>query len=90
MSCRICVDVCPFDAIVMDQEFELSAYDRQQSMTHTKDRLLKSAEYFQQIRPTEAAVVDARLAAKAKKAPPAAPAVPSPPTPSTTPEPPNA
>ena len=67
MSCRICVDVCPFDAIEMDNEFELSGYGREQDMLHRKDRLLKSNDYFRQIRPAEAAVVDARLAAKAKK-----------------------
>ena len=72
MSCRICVDVCPFDAIEMDKEFELSAHDRFESMTSDKTKLLKSNEYFQTIRPTEAAVVDQRLAAKAKKPAPAA------------------
>jgi len=67
MSCRICVDVCPFDAIEMDNDFELGAYDRFQSLVFEKDKLLKSAEYFAQIKPTEAAEVNARLAAKAKK-----------------------
>ena len=28
MSCQICVEVCPFDAIRMDNEFELSTTDR--------------------------------------------------------------
>jgi Pyruvate/2-oxoacid:ferredoxin oxidoreductase delta subunit len=28
MSCQICVEVCPFDAIKMDQEFELATADR--------------------------------------------------------------
>ena len=28
MSCQICVEVCPFDAIKMDTEFELSTDDR--------------------------------------------------------------
>jgi NADH-quinone oxidoreductase subunit I len=70
MSCRICVDVCPFDAIEMDNQYELSAGDRYEHMMYNKEKLLKSAEYFQQIKPTEAATVDQRLAAKAaKKAP---------------------
>ena len=74
MSCRICVDVCPFDAIEMDNQHELSTYDRREPLVYTKAALLKSADYFKQIKPAEAAVVDARLAAKAKKAaPPAAP-----------------
>jgi len=71
MSCRICVDVCPFDAIEMDKEFELASADRFPSMTYRKEELLKSNEYFQQIRPKESAGVDARLAAKAKKPAPA-------------------
>ena len=71
MSCRICVDVCPFDAIEMDNEYELSSEDRVAEMLLTKQRLLKSAEYFKAIRPKEAAVVEERLAAKrAKTAPP--------------------
>ena len=68
MSCRICVDVCPFDAIEMDTEFELGAYDRFQSLMFPKEKLLRSAEHFAAIHPTEAAQVNARLAAKAAKA----------------------
>ncbi len=67
MSCRICVDVCPFDAIEMDNQYELSGYDRAGEMYFTKEKLLKSADYFKSIKPTEAAVVDQRLAAKKKK-----------------------
>ena len=71
MSCRICVDVCPFDAIEMDNQFELSDTDRFQRMVLDKEKLLKSNEHFQRIHPTEAATVDQRLAAKAAKAAPA-------------------
>ena len=74
MSCRICVDVCPFDAIEMDNQYEFAATDRFEHMIFHKDKLLKSAEYFQQIKPTEAGVVDQRLAAKAAKAASAKPA----------------
>ena len=70
MSCRICVDVCPFDAIEMDNQFELSDTDRFGHMVYNKEKLLRSNEYFQKIKPTEAATVDARLAAKAAKAAP--------------------
>ncbi len=78
MSCRICVDVCPFDAIEMDNAYELSAEDRKPAMLLDKAALLKSNEYFQRIKPEEAAQVDARLAAKAAKAaPPQAPSTPS-------------
>jgi len=70
MSCRICVDVCPFDAIEMDNDYELSDTDRFGHLVFRKDKLLKPNEYFQQIKPTEAATVDQRLAAKAAKAKP--------------------
>jgi NADH-quinone oxidoreductase subunit I len=68
MSCRICVDVCPFDAIFMDNQYELSSHERFGSMVSNKQQLLKSAEYFQSIKPAEAAVVNQRLAAKQAKA----------------------
>ena len=84
MSCRICVDVCPFDAIEMDNQFELSSTDRFDAMVLNQQKLLKSAEYFRNIKPAESAVVDQRLAAKKPKSePPAPPAAPTaqPPTP---------
>ncbi len=68
MSCRICVDVCPFDAIEMDNQYEFSSSDRVKQMVFDKQRLLKSAEYFQQIKPTESATVEQRLAPKRAKA----------------------
>ena len=76
MSCQICVEVCPFDAIKMDTDFELSTQNRFDDLLWPKQRLAKSNEYYHQIHPTEAAAVDAELAAaRAKAAPkPAAPA----------------
>ena len=68
MSCRICVDVCPFDAIEMDNQYELSTTDRYEPLLFNKEKLLKSADYFQQIKPTESAAVEARLAPKRKAA----------------------
>ena len=68
MSCRICVDVCPFDAIEMDNQYELADTDRWGRMVYDKQQLLKSAEYFQQIKPSESAEVEARLAPKRAKA----------------------
>ena len=82
MSCRICVDVCPFEAIEMDNEYELASTGRTTDMLFKKERLLKSNEYFQKIKPEEAAVVDRRLAAKQPKAPEAKTAEPqAPPAP---------
>jgi NADH-quinone oxidoreductase subunit I len=68
MSCQICVEVCPFEAIKMDTEFELSTVDRFKELLLTKDQLAKSNEYYRKVHPTEAAEVDARLAAEKAKA----------------------
>jgi NADH-quinone oxidoreductase subunit I len=83
MSCQICVEVCPFDAIKMDVDFEQSSTDRFSDLLWPKQRLAKSNEYYHEIHPTEAAAVDAELAAaRAKTAAPkpAAAAPSSPPT----------
>jgi len=68
MSCQICVEVCPFDAIKMDNEFELSTTDRFGALLLDKHKLAKPNEYYRRIHPTEAAEVDARLAAEKVKA----------------------
>ena len=89
MSCQICVEVCPFDAIKMDTDFELSTGNRFSGLLWDKKHLAKSNEHYHKIHPTEAAAVDAQLAAdraktaaKAKAAaeakPAAAPATPPP------------
>ena len=68
MSCQICVEVCPFEAIKMDTEFELSTADRFGGLLLKKDQLAKSNEAYHKIHPTEAAEVDGRLAAEKAKA----------------------
>ncbi len=73
MSCQICVEVCPFDSIKMDTQFELSNADRFEGLLLHKEQLAKSNEYYHEIHPTEADEVDTRLAdqrarAEAKKA----------------------
>ena len=68
MSCQICVEVCPFEAIKMDTEFELSQTDRFSGLLMRKAQLAKSNEYYRGIHPTEAQEVDARLAAEKAKA----------------------
>jgi NADH-quinone oxidoreductase subunit I len=68
MSCQICVEVCPFEAIKMDKEFELSRRERFDALLMRKDELSKSNEYYHKICPTEAADVDAKLAAAAEAA----------------------
>ena len=68
MSCQICVEVCPFEAIKMDTEFELSTDDRFGGLLLDRKQLAKSNQYYREIHPTEAAGVDARLAAEKAKA----------------------
>jgi NADH-quinone oxidoreductase subunit I len=69
MSCQICVEVCPFDAIKMDTLFELSTADRFAGLLVNKEQLTKSNDYYRGIHPTEAAGVDAGFAeAKARAA----------------------
>lgn len=68
MSCQICVEVCPFDAIKMDTAFELSATDRFGGLLLDKHDLAKPNAYYHQLHPAEAAETDARLAAEAAQA----------------------
>jgi len=68
MSCQICVEVCPFDAIKMDQVFELATTDRFHGLLLHKEQLARPNRYFHQIHPAEAAVIDARLAEEKRQA----------------------
>ncbi|HTU50427.1 MAG TPA: 4Fe-4S dicluster domain-containing protein, partial [Acidobacteriaceae bacterium] len=67
MSCQICVEVCPFDAIKMDTDYELSTTNRFSALLWDKQHLAKSNEHYHKIHPTEAAAVDAALAAERAK-----------------------
>jgi NADH-quinone oxidoreductase subunit I len=85
MQCQICVEVCPFDAIKMDNNYEKSQYGRFDELVEHLPDLLKSNEFYNRIKPTEATAIDIKLKAekekKAKKAGPTAaakPAVPAP------------
>lgn len=77
MQCQICAEVCPFDAIKMDCAFEKSQSGRFEQLVEHLPDLLKPNSYYHQIKPHEAAAVDAKLKAererKAKKAAPAPP-----------------
>src|SRR2546425_665466 len=91
MQCQICVEVCPFEAIKMDNDYEKSQYGRFDDLVEHLPDLLKSNDYYHKVKPTEATTVDAKLKAdaekKAKKAAPkpaaaaAAPAKPAAPAP---------
>jgi len=67
MSCQICAEVCPFDAIKMNTEFELSTDDRFGGLLLRKEQLARSNEYYRKIHPGEAAAVDEHLAGEKAK-----------------------
>jgi NADH-quinone oxidoreductase subunit I len=67
MSCQICVEVCPFESIKMDTQFELSTTDRFGGLILDCEHLAKPNSYYHKIHPTEAAAVDAHLAAEKVK-----------------------
>jgi len=68
MSCQICVEVCPFDSIKMNTEFELSTDDRFGRLLLRKADLAKPASYYHQLHPVEATQVEALLAAEKSRA----------------------
>ncbi|HEX9013467.1 MAG TPA: hypothetical protein VF813_08120, partial [Anaerolineaceae bacterium] len=78
---------CPFDAIKMDHDFEITSYDRFKTNIFDKERLSRPASYYASIRPANYAAEEtarrekeaAKAAAAAAKKPaaPAAPPAPS-------------
>jgi NADH-quinone oxidoreductase subunit I len=66
MNCGLCAEYCPFDAIKMDHDYELASYGRN---IFAMDKLSKPAEYYEKIRPANAARENAaRLAKEAARA----------------------
>ncbi len=53
MSCGYCAEYCPFDAIKMNQEFELATTDRDRDMFYDLEKLLVPVEYYAQLHPTD-------------------------------------
>jgi NADH-quinone oxidoreductase subunit I len=51
MNCGMCAEYCPFDAIKMDQNFELSNYERHQSHIFSLQDLLVSSSYYARTHP---------------------------------------
>src|SRR4030066_2070732 len=52
MSCGLCAEFCPFDAIKMDHDFEIATYDRTSAHVYDKAKLSKPVSYYASIRPT--------------------------------------
>jgi len=51
MNCGFCSEFCPFDAIKMDHNFELSNYERKESHVYDLQDLLVSTDYYAQTHP---------------------------------------
>ncbi len=67
MNCGLCAEFCPFDAIIMDHDYELAVYDRHATNIYDKEKLLKPAEYYREIRRRNYALQEAARAEKAAK-----------------------
>jgi NADH-quinone oxidoreductase subunit I len=67
MNCGICAEVCPFDSIYMDGQYEVATGDRFESLLFHKEDLARSTEYHAKLRPLEAAEVAARRKADEEK-----------------------
>jgi NADH-quinone oxidoreductase subunit I len=65
----MCAEYCPFDAIIMDHDYEISSYDRLKDDIFDIEKLGKPASYYERIRPTnfayQAAARAEKVAAKA-------------------------
>lgn len=77
MNCGLCAEYCPFEAIKMDQNFELSNYERQQTHIYGLQDLLVSSDYYARTHPeawnsaqevTERAKVEKRKDQRLQKA----------------------
>ena len=68
MSCSICVEVCPFESIKMDTEFELSTDDRFEGLLLHKSDLAKPNSHYHKVHAQDAKDSDAVLAAEKAKA----------------------
>jgi NADH-quinone oxidoreductase subunit I len=67
MSCGYCAEFCPFDAIKMDHNYEMGAYNRWDELVLTKDKLMKPDTYHYEIHPS-AQEAEAANIAKSEKA----------------------
>lgn len=71
MNCGFCAEFCPFDAIKMDNDYELAGYERHVNHIYDLQTLMKSTTYYASIKPTaytaEEAARKAKEEAKAKK-----------------------
>lgn len=53
MSCSLCAEACAFDAIKMDQDYEVAAYERYESFLWDLDKLMKPQAYDAAVHPSD-------------------------------------
>ncbi len=64
MNCGYCAEFCPFDAIKMDNDYELAGYERHVNHIYDLQTLMKSTTYYESIKPTDYAAEEAARRAK--------------------------
>jgi NADH-quinone oxidoreductase subunit I len=64
MSCGYCAEYCPFDAIKMNQEYELATVNRDRDMFLSLNELLVPIQYYAQLHPSDYAAEEAARQAK--------------------------
>ena len=65
MSCGLCAEFCPFDAIKMNNDYEIGAYSRGELILH-KEQLLRPVEYYAKVHPTEHVIKEEEKRKKAE------------------------
>ena len=53
MSCNYCVEFCPFDAIKMNHDYELAAYERYPHLIYDKTELTVPLDYYAALWPVQ-------------------------------------
>ena len=63
MGCGFCAEFCPFNAIRMDKQLEIVAFDRWKELVWDMNRLLKPTTYYAEVCPQAWAEEEAKRAA---------------------------
>ncbi len=64
MSCSYCAEFCPFDAIKMNHDYELAAFERYPRLIYDKEMLTVPIEYYARLWPVQYAEEEAIRAAE--------------------------
>jgi NADH-quinone oxidoreductase subunit I len=66
MNCGLCAEFCPFDAIKMNNDYEIAAYHRMPSLVFDLQTLRVPTTYYARLRPTDWAAEEAARRAEAE------------------------